>query len=146
MARYSSSGYLSARRVCSGAMIFSLSSLSISPSLASFSSLKKLCRLSDRLRVLGIRPAAAEVAGECLPYLLLGGVRVSVEQGLGGHHKAGCAVTTLHAVVFDVGFNEGMTRRRDPFGRLNSCAVTLDSQHHAGEHRPFVHDHGAGAA
>ena len=26
------------------------------------------------------------------------------------------------------------------------CAVALDSQRHAGEHGPFVHDHGTGAA
>src|SRR5512135_199821 len=121
MALYSSNGYLSARRVCSGAIIRWLSSLFISSSLAF---LQKLRCLSDRLRVLGIRPTAAEIAGEGLPYLLLGRVGVSVEQRLCSHHKARRAVTALHAVVLDVGFNEGMLRCRDPFGRLYSRAIT----------------------
>src|SRR5271157_6071764 len=90
--------------------------------LPSVSLLEELRCLSDRLRVLRIGPAAAQVARECFPYFLFSGVRISVEQRLSSHDKTGSAVTALHAVMLDVGFNEGMLRCRDAFGRLNSCA------------------------
>ena len=124
-------------------MIWCRSSSFISSSLTL---LEELRCLGDRLRVLRIRPAAAQVARECFPYFVFGGVRVSVKQRFSGHDKAGRAVTALHTVMLDVGFNEGMFCSRDAFGSFNGCAIALDGQRHTGENGPAVHDHGARAA
>src|SRR3974390_1345350 len=108
-AAYSSSGYLSACSVCSGAIIFPRSSFFILFFMAcsthcSFcwpAFAQNLCGFAHSLRVLWVRAAAAEVAGECFPYLLLGRIRIPVEQSFCGNDKARRTVTALHAVVFD---------------------------------------------
>src|SRR6516225_332268 len=52
-------------------------------------------RLDDVL----IAGAPAQVAGQCPPHVLLGGVGVAVEQGLGGHHHARRAEPALQSVL-----------------------------------------------
>ena len=94
----------------------------------------------------GIGPAPAQIAHHGFLDLLHRGVGVPVEQGLGRDHEAGGAEAALHAAVLDVGFDERMVGLGDAFDRLDGLARALDGQHHAGEHRPAVHDHRAGAA
>src|SRR5437764_7335230 len=56
---------------------------------------RPLHRLDDVL----VAGAAAQVAGQRPAHLLLGGIRVLLEQGRGGHHHARGAETALESVL-----------------------------------------------
>src|ERR1700758_2955927 len=56
-------------------------------------------RPQHRLHDVLVAGAAAEVAGQRPADVLLGGVRVLVQQGLGRHHHAGRAEPALQAVL-----------------------------------------------
>ena len=98
------------------------------------------------LGVLRIGAAPAQVTCQLFPDLFFRGVDIPVEESLGRYHEARRAVAALHAVVLHVFFDEGVVLSGDAFHRLYSLAVALNGEGHAGEDRPAVHDHRAGAA
>ena len=101
-------------------------------------------RLDDVL----VAGAAAQVAGQRPADVLLGGVGVLVEQGLGGHHHARGAEPALQAVLLP----EALLQRVQLAGagqalhRADLVPVGLDGEHGAGLDRAAVHQHRARAA
>ncbi len=106
------------------------------------------CRGEDRVDDRGVAGAAAEVAADRLDHLLARGVGVAVEQRLGGEQHAGRAVAALGGEVL----HERLLQRvqAGAFGKAGDSgdlgALHRLGQRNAGELRPAVDQHGAGAA
>jgi hypothetical protein len=75
--------------------------------------------------------AAAEVAAERGLDVVVGGVRVAVDEGFGRHHHAGCAVAALDGALGDERLLQRMHRtvRREPFDGRHRVAVGRDREH-----------------
>src|SRR3990172_6015559 len=101
----------------------------------------------DRLDDLVVAGAAAEIAHEPLLDLLLGGLWVLVEEGLGGDDLAGSADAALEAAVVDEGALHGVEAllAADALDCREVGAVGLDGQRDAGGDDAAVHEDGAGA-
>src|SRR5690348_2971529 len=92
--------------------------------------------------------AAAEIAGDPIAHLRLGGVQGPVQQRLGGDQQSRRAEAALkrrmlkklllHRVELAAG--------GEALDGLDRMALCLDAQHQAGAHQPPVQDHATGAA
>src|SRR3990172_1426291 len=102
----------------------------------------------DRLDDLVVAGAAAEIAHEPLLDLVLGGLWVLVEEGLGGDDLAGSADAALEAAVLDEGLLDRVEviLAADALDCREVGAVGLDGQRDAGGDDAAVHEDGAGAA
>jgi hypothetical protein len=104
--------------------------------------------LLDRRHDVVVARAAAQVARQRLADLVLGGLRVVLEQVPGGHDHPGRAVAALQAVLLPEG---GLHRVEVPLGADaldggDSRAVRLDGEQGARLDRLAVDGAGAGAA
>ena len=92
--------------------------------------------------------AAAQVARERPPDLVLGRVRVLVEEGLGGQHHPGRAEAALEAVLLLEPLLQRvqLARAGEPLDRRHLVPVGLDREHRAALHRLSVEQHRARAA
>jgi hypothetical protein len=95
---------------------------------------------------LGIGTAPTEVPGERLAYFGIGRIVVPVQKGFGGNDESRSAVAALHAVMLHIFFNQGMAGCGNTLDRFDLLTITLDSQRHARENRPAVHNDRAGSA
>lgn len=92
--------------------------------------------------------AATQVVGQFLADLAVAGVRVAIQQRLGGHHHAVDAVAALGGLFVD----EGLLQRMG----MGGIAESFEGNHlaaHGSLHRgdagaggDAIHQHGAGAA
>ena len=106
-------------------------------------------RLLDRLDDVHVARAAAEVAADPLADLVLGGIRVLLEQPGGLHDHARGAEAALEAVLVPERLLERVEGRRPsamPSIVLTSRAVGLDGEHRARLGALAVDVDGAGAA
>ena len=92
--------------------------------------------------------AAAEIALECVPDLLLARIRDLRKEADGGHDEPRGAVAALEAVLLVERLLDGVHRpvRRQAFNGRNLVAVRLDAEQRAGLHGLAVQQHRAGAA
>src|SRR5438309_8095903 len=103
----------------------------------------------DRLDDVHVPGAAAEVALQALPDVVLGRGRVLLEKVGGRHDEAGGAVAALQAVLIPESLLDRMqraVRTRQPFDGLDLATIGLNREHGAGFHRLAVDVHRAGAA
>ena len=92
--------------------------------------------------------AATEVALDGVPDLVVGRVRVVLEEVDRGHDHARRAEAALEAVLLPEGglHRVELVTVREPLDGLDLGAVGLDGEHRARLDRPAVHVDGAGAA
>ena len=102
----------------------------------------------NRLHHLDVARAAAEVAGDGLTDLGLGGIRVPIEQSGRGDEETGRAETALHGSLG----HEGLLQRahpavgRQPLDGRDLVALRVADQGEAGVDRRAVQQHHAGPA
>src|SRR2546428_2945510 len=104
--------------------------------------------LGDRGDHLRVARTPAEVARDRVADLLLGGLRVVVEQGRRRHQHAGNAEPALRHAVADERVLDGRerSRPRQPLDRRDRAPARLHRQHEAARHEPAVEVDGARAA
>ncbi len=92
--------------------------------------------------------AAAQIAVETLADFLVGGVRIALDDLLGGHDHSGRAETALQAVLVPEGFLHGieLAAGGESFDGQDLGAVGLNGEHGAAFDGFAVHVHGASAA
>src|SRR5215831_13978624 len=90
-------------------------------------------RLCDRGQHLGVAGASAQVAGDAVSDLLLGGVGGLGEDGGGGHEDTGNAESALGHAVADEGVLQRMKGAgpAQPLHGLDGAAPGLHGQHEA---------------
>src|SRR5262249_5114179 len=93
-----------------------------------------------------VRAAATDVAVDPLADLVLGGVRVLVDERLDGRDEPGRAVAAHEAVVLVEGVGNPLLARVEALEGLDRLALTRDGQGCAGINRIAVDDRGACAA
>src|SRR6266540_2426611 len=107
-----------------------------------------LSRRLDRLHDVHVAGAPADVAGDGPPNLLLGGLRISIEQRSARQHHGWGAEPALETVFL---LERALDRMelpvlRQPLHGGDRAAVGLNPEHRAGLHRNAVQKHRAGAA
>src|ERR1700730_7438811 len=92
--------------------------------------------------------APAEIAFEALADLVLGRVRVLVEEVGGGHDEAGSAVPALEAVLIPERLLQWVQLAvlGHALGRCQAFSLNLDFQHWSAFYRPSLRQDGACAA
>lgn len=96
--------------------------------------------------MLWIGAAPAQVARQGFFYFLLGGVNIMLKERSCSKDKAGCAIATLHGMLFDVRINQGMAFCSHSFNGLDYFIMALDGECHTRKDRTAVQDDGAGPA
>ncbi len=108
----------------------------------------ELAPAPDRVDDPGVARAAAEVAAERGLDVVVGGIRVAIDERLGRHHHARCAVAALDGALGDERLLQrvhGAVRCQPLDGRY-LAAVGGDRQHQTRLHRLAVEEDRAGAA
>jgi hypothetical protein len=92
--------------------------------------------------------AAAEIPGDGLPNLELGGIRILLQQREGSHHHARGAEAALQTVLLEKPLLDGMECRtiRQTLDGLQVVTIRLDREHGAGLDRLAVEQDRARAA
>src|SRR5262245_58185798 len=119
------------------------------PSVPSSLAVHRLRRCLDRLDDELVAGAAAEVAGDAVPDLLLAGLGVVLQQLERRQHHPGRAVAALQALVLDEGLLHRVqlvSPRADPFDRRDLLPVDVGGEDAARLHRLAVQHHGARTA
>ena len=110
---------------------------------------QQLGGVPDRVDDEHVARAAADVALQREPDLLVGGRRVVLEQRLRGQHHPGRAEPALQAVLLPERLLHRVQRRRvaaERLDRLDPRVRRLHREQQARAHRLAVEQHGAGAA
>src|SRR2546429_7668209 len=105
-------------------------------------------RVLDRLHDVHVAGAAAEIAGDGLTDLELARVRIRGQKCRRGDHHPGGAEAALEAVLLVESLLYGVELAilLEAFDRRDAHPIRLHREHGARLHRPFVQQHGAGAA
>ena len=102
----------------------------------------------DGLNNLYIAGAAAEIARDRGPDLLLCGLRLLIQEGLSNHEHARDAKATLDCSILDERLLQGVKLHslRQPLDCSHLSSTHVNRQSQAGANRPTVQKHGTDAA
>jgi hypothetical protein len=90
-----------------------------------------------------IGSTAAQIPTEALEHLFAGGLRVAIEEALGGHNETGRAIAALLSIIIHEGLHDWMLNTLDC---LNLFALSIDGQDRTCIDRFALHDYSASAA
>ena len=112
------------------------------------SSRSSSCRFQNRLDDLHITRAAAEISTDGLPHLSLSGMRVAVQEGLGGQNHSWDAKATLNSAALNKGFLQTIQFPilSKTFDGRDLFSLSLHSENQAGEKRLAIKQYRATAA